>query len=115
MNSADVFRSPLDREGLDFTGDKEGNPVNAWALVLLILLSIVSFALNFRKMSYGLAAVWIVLLGLALLRMVRSRFSRLSPRLYCGKSGSVCPAGFSSHIPPDRSLGSCSLGTAAGS
>ena len=63
-----LFRSPLDQPRFDVSGDQSGNPVNTGALVLLILLSIICFALNFRKMSFGLVAIWIAMLGLALLR-----------------------------------------------
>jgi tetratricopeptide (TPR) repeat protein len=53
---------------LDFTGKRGGNPVNSIALALLVVLSLFGFAVNFEKISVGLAAIWLPMLGLALLR-----------------------------------------------
>jgi len=61
-----LFASLVERGTLDFNGSAGGNPVNAFALLLLIVLNGVSIALNGRRSGWGLLFINAALLGLAI-------------------------------------------------
>ena len=68
---AGLFRGALSAGSLDFSGDRD-NPANLYALLALVALSVVGFAVNRRHASVGLALVWAgaVILALVHLRAI---------------------------------------------
>jgi hypothetical protein len=64
-----LFRSGIERGSFQLEGEGDGNPVNAYAFGLLVVLNLLGFVLNFRKCSLGLLAVNAGLLGLAIVNV----------------------------------------------
>jgi hypothetical protein len=55
-----MFHHVWTKGAVDFSlGAEAGNPANTYALALVILLTVVSFALNYRQLSVGLVLVWV--------------------------------------------------------
>jgi arsenate reductase-like glutaredoxin family protein len=59
-----VFKHTYNSSGLVFNGGWD-NPVNLWALIGLTVLGLVGFAVNYRRMSVGLAVIWAGIAALA--------------------------------------------------
>lgn len=62
---ASLFAGLLERGGLDFTGSLGGNPVNAYAVALLLFMSSLGFVINRDHFSWGLLLINVCLLILA--------------------------------------------------
>jgi tetratricopeptide (TPR) repeat protein len=63
-----MFRGAFDPGALDFAGDRD-NPANLYALLALIALTLIGFAVNYRRASAGLALAWAGAVVLALLHV----------------------------------------------
>jgi hypothetical protein len=68
VDLARLVRGGLDKEAWDFTA----NPANPTALIALLALSVIGFAVNYRRLSAGLTLVWLgaVVLGVLHLRAI---------------------------------------------
>lgn len=63
-----LFRGALSPGSLDFAGERD-NPANLYALLFLVALGVIGFAVNRKRVSAGLALVWAGGLVLALVHL----------------------------------------------